>query len=92
MITQGDALDLISSFEEKPFLIATDPPYAFGADAKEHALSATVAVVLREAAKRLQRGGLDAHDERLKLEVDGLHGRVGQRDRGACSCSHLDKA
>jgi DNA modification methylase len=57
MITQGDALDLISSFEEKPFLIATDPPYAFGADAKEHALSATVAVVLREAAKRLQRGG-----------------------------------
>ena len=57
MIVIGDALDLISSFDRRPFLVATDPPYAFGADAKEHAISATVAIVLRESARKLQTGG-----------------------------------
>lgn len=57
MIAKGDALDLIETLNEKPFLIATDPPYAFGGNGEEHAISATVAVVLRESAKRLQRGG-----------------------------------
>jgi DNA modification methylase len=37
-------------------LIATDPPYAFGGTGDEHALSATVAVALREYASRLRRG------------------------------------
>lgn len=55
-ILRGDALDLISSLSEAPDLIATDPPYAFGGSGGEHALSATVAVVLREAAQRLKRG------------------------------------
>jgi DNA modification methylase len=54
---KGDALDLLLELEEKPDLIVTDPPYAFGGDAQEHALSATVAVILRESAKRLVRGG-----------------------------------
>ncbi len=57
MIHKGDALDLIKKLNERPFLIATDPPYAFGGRVEEHALSATVAIVLRESAKRLQRGG-----------------------------------
>lgn len=57
MILKGDALDLILKLKERPFLIATDPPYAFGGEGKEHALGATVAIVLRESAKRLQRGG-----------------------------------
>jgi len=57
VILKGDALNLIAGLKERPFLIATDPPYAFGVDEKEHALSATVAIVLRESAKRLQRGG-----------------------------------
>jgi tRNA G10 N-methylase Trm11 len=36
-------------------LIATDPPYAFGGADDEHALSATVAVALREYARKLRR-------------------------------------
>lgn len=56
MITKGDALDLITAFDERPDLIVTDPPYAFGGSGDEHAISATVAVVLREAAKKLARG------------------------------------
>lgn len=55
-IRQGDALDLLTSFDGKPDLIATDPPYAFGGSGDEHAISATVAIVLREAAKRLAKG------------------------------------
>lgn len=56
MIVKGDTLDLITGFDRKPDLIATDPPYAFGGSGDEHALSATVAIVLREAATRLARG------------------------------------
>jgi len=56
-LMHGDALDLIEHFP--PFdLLVTDPPYAFGGQGTdEWALSATVAVVLREAARRLRRGG-----------------------------------
>lgn len=53
---EGDALDLIQSFTEPIDLLVTDPPYAFGGSGGEHALSATVAVVLREAARRLASG------------------------------------
>lgn len=56
MIKRGDALDLILNEERRPALIATDPPYAFGGSGAEHALSATVAIVLREGAQRLERG------------------------------------
>jgi len=56
-IRRGDAIDLLSEFELTPDVIVTDPPYAFGGSGGEHALSATVAVVLREAAVRLKRGG-----------------------------------
>jgi DNA modification methylase len=52
----GDALDLIQSFQLPIDLVVTDPPYAFGGSGGEHALSATVAVVLRESAQRLRRG------------------------------------
>jgi len=55
-IENGDALDLITALQRQPYLIATDPPYAFGGSGKEHALSATVAVVLRESARRMKRG------------------------------------
>jgi hypothetical protein len=55
-LRQGDSLDLIQAFEQRPQLIVTDPPYAFGGSGDEHALSATVAVVLRECAARLERG------------------------------------
>lgn len=53
---QGDSLDLIRRSPHRFDLIVTDPPYAFGGDGPEHALSATVAIVLRESAKRLNRG------------------------------------
>lgn len=56
MIHAGDSLDLILGFNDKPDLIVTDPPYAFGGSGDEHAISATVAVVLREAAQRLAKG------------------------------------
>jgi DNA modification methylase len=56
VIRIGDSLDLILQETEQPDLIVTDPPYAFGGSGPEHALSATVAVVLREAATRLKRG------------------------------------
>jgi len=53
----GDALDLITAFNEQPDLIVTDPPYALRGDGDEHAISATVAIVLREAARKLKPGG-----------------------------------
>lgn len=52
----GDALDLIQTESFPLDLIVTDPPYAFGGSGDEHAISATVAVVLREAAHRLAKG------------------------------------
>lgn len=55
-IIEGDALDLIQAETGVFDLIVTDPPYAFGGSGDEHAISATVAVVLREAAQRLKRG------------------------------------
>jgi hypothetical protein len=57
LVIEGDALDLIHEFEPSPDLIVTDPPYAFGGSGGEHALSSTVAIVLRESAKKLKRGG-----------------------------------
>lgn len=56
MILRGHALDLIEQLEQAPDLVVTDPPYAFGGSGTEHALSATVATVLREAARRLKKG------------------------------------
>lgn len=56
MIHKGDALELITAFDGKPDLVVTDPPYAFGGSGDEHAISATVAVVLRETAKKLAKG------------------------------------
>jgi DNA modification methylase len=56
-LLKGDALDLIRAFAETPDIIVTDPPYAFGGSGEEHAISATVAIVLREAATRLRKGG-----------------------------------
>lgn len=57
-LIKGDALDLITAFDQKPDLVVTDPPYAFGGGGtEEHAISATVAIVLREAATKLKKGG-----------------------------------
>lgn len=55
-IVRGHALDLIETLTEQPDLIVTDPPYAFGGTGDEHAISATVATVLRESARRLKKG------------------------------------
>jgi len=55
-VIEGDALDLIQQETGQFDLIVTDPPYAFGGSGDEHAISATVAVVLREAAQRLKKG------------------------------------
>jgi hypothetical protein len=54
-LIHGHALDLIADAPALDF-IATDPPYAMGGDGAEHAMSATVATGLREAAHRLKRG------------------------------------
>lgn len=56
MILKGDSLDLLMAETVEPDLIVTDPPYAFGGSGDEHELSATVAIVLREAAQRLKKG------------------------------------
>lgn len=53
---EGHAVDLLADWDRDLDLVVTDPPYAFGGSGAEHALSATVAVVLRETAKRLKRG------------------------------------
>jgi hypothetical protein len=55
-ILRGDALSLITELTEPVSLVAVDPPYAFSGEGDECALSATVAIVLREAAKKLQAG------------------------------------
>ncbi len=55
-ILEGDALELFETWDQELDLIVTDPPYAFGGSGSEHALSATVAIVLRESATRLKRG------------------------------------
>lgn len=54
MIIEGNSIDLINNFKQRPDLIITDPPYAFGGDCYEHELSASVAIVLRESAKILK--------------------------------------
>ena len=56
MLIKGDSLDLLLQETAVPDLIVTDPPYAFGGSGDEHAISATVAVVLRESAMRLGKG------------------------------------
>jgi DNA modification methylase len=56
MILRGHSTDLIGTLEQSPDLIVTDPPYALGGTGKEHVLTAAVAVVLRESAKRLKTG------------------------------------
>lgn len=56
LIRKGDALDLLTIEDRSPDLVATDPPYAFGGSGDEHAISATVAIVLRTAAQRLKKG------------------------------------
>jgi 16S rRNA G966 N2-methylase RsmD len=55
-IRRGHALDLIESVDQID-LLCTDPPYAMGGEGAEHAVSATVATVLRESGRRLRRGG-----------------------------------
>lgn len=52
-ILKGDSLDLILAHTAPLDLVVTDAPYAFGGEGAEHALSATVAIVLREVAERL---------------------------------------
>lgn len=56
MIHKGDALNLVSQLRKPLDLVVTDPPYAFGGGGTEHAISATVAIVLRETAVNLKRG------------------------------------
>jgi len=53
----GDALAHLGNMQEPYDVVITDPPYAFGGEGDEHAISATVAIVLREAARRLSTGG-----------------------------------
>jgi len=55
-LRRGDALDLLLAFEHPIDLLVTDRPYAFGGSGGEHALSATVATVLREAGRRMTAG------------------------------------
>lgn len=55
-LLKGDALDLVSALTETPDLVVTDPPYALRGDGDEHAISATVAIVLRESATKLRKG------------------------------------
>lgn len=56
VIEYGHALDLLEACDDTFDLIVTDPPYAFGGSGTEHAISATVATVLRESARRLKKG------------------------------------
>lgn len=56
MIYKADSLEGILGLDRKIDLLITDPPYAFGGSGDEHEISATVAVTLREAATRMNRG------------------------------------
>lgn len=56
-IAAADALDFVASLDTTPDLIVTDPPYAFSGSGAEHAIVATVAIVLRECARNLADGG-----------------------------------
>lgn len=55
-ILHGDSIDLVQTFDTPIDLVVTDPPYAFSGSGQEHEISAAVAVVLRETAKKLVRG------------------------------------
>ncbi|KKL77757.1 hypothetical protein LCGC14_2031700 [marine sediment metagenome] len=55
-ICRGHCVDLLQQETRNFDLIVTDPPYAFGGTGDEHALSASVAIGLRGAASRLNRG------------------------------------
>jgi hypothetical protein len=54
-VRTGHALDLIDAVDSID-LLCTDPPYAMGGEGAEHAVSATVATVLRESGRRVKRG------------------------------------
>ena len=55
-VWRGHSLDLIERMPSYD-LLCTDPPYAMGGEGAEHAVSATVATVLREAGRKLNKGG-----------------------------------
>lgn len=55
-LRRGHSLELIEAIAEYDLLV-TDPPYAMGGEGAEHAVSATVATTLREAGKKLRKGG-----------------------------------
>jgi DNA modification methylase len=55
VILRGHNVDLIEQVESIDLLI-TDPPYALGGCGQEHELTASVAVALREYAKKLKTG------------------------------------
>ncbi len=55
-ILRGNAVDLITGCDFKFDLIVTDPPYALNGEGLEHGISASVAIALRESAKKLKRG------------------------------------
>lgn len=59
-VIQGHAVDAVRHLRdanERFDLLATDPPYAFGGDGKEHELTAVVGIALREAAQLVRTGG-----------------------------------
>jgi DNA modification methylase len=63
VLIKGEALATLLAWKAAPAdhelfdLIVTDPPYAFDGRSGEHAITATVAVVLRESARLLRSGG-----------------------------------
>ena len=68
-IRKGHALDLIETFGDYD-LLCTDPPYAMGGEGAEHAVSATVATVLRESGRRLVRGGARCERHRRDQQAE----------------------
>lgn len=57
-LIKTDALDwLIRQTDAQFDLIVTDPPYSFSGRGAEHEMTATVAIVLREAARLLTKSG-----------------------------------
>lgn len=92
-IERADAVDYLQALEQRPTLVATDPPYAFGGSGAEHALTAKVPIALRLAAERLEPDGwlivfCASSWRSVSFMVESLHG-VAEPVRHATWCKPL---
>jgi len=79
-IYHGDCRQVLPTLKVRPALVLTDPPYAIGASRGEWAATASVAIGLSEAAKKVtSKGSLVAFTTTSGRGIEYTIGAVGRR-------------